>query len=435
MLLFHQYWVSMWQKRGPKSWRWIKFMPFALVRAYLKERLPEDAQAMVYITLLTLVPLLAVAFALLRGFGVEGLIEPWLNELFAPMGSAGNQVSSYLIEFVGQTRAGGLGIVGIVFLFISVINLAQKIETTLNRVWNVEDNRGIQSRITGYISAILLAPLLIGAIMTTMLSVKDAAWLKPFLAHSGINTIFNILTSALPIFLIFVVIACSYAWIPNIKVKWRAAFAGSVFFLALWYPISQIFSIFIAGSANYSVIYSSFATIVILLLWLFFLWLLFLMGAKVASLVQMPYGLSPKNEDNWYADEQILIGFSVMNEIARAFTDANQAPSALELSNAIYSTPKKVNFVLARLEKANMVTITTGNPSRYLLTKDVKHYNLTDIYRALSTPCGMLNLEEQHLALLNEQIMPILDKPLLEWLKNDKNNSRISEKHKTNTKT
>lgn len=431
----NQYWTTLWHNRGAKSWRWIKFFPFALIRAYLKERLPEDAQAMVYITLLTLVPLLAVAFALLRGFGVEGLIEPWLNELLAPMGNAGEQVTSHLIEFVGQTRAGGLGIVGIVFLFVSVMNLAQKIEDTLNRIWKVEDNRTLQSRLTGYISAVLLAPLIIGAIMTTMLSVKDAAWLKPFLQYPGISTVFSILTSAFPILLVFIVIACSYAWIPNLKVRWSAAFTGSIFFLVLWYPISLIFSVFIAGSSNYSVIYSSFATIVILLFWLYFLWLLFLMGAKVASLVQMPYSLSPESEENWYADEQLLIGFAAMNEIARAFVNAKTPPSILELSNAIHTTPKKLNLILNRLQNADLVTMTTDTPPRYIPTKAIKHYNLLSIYQVLATPKNLLNLNRNNIDILEHKLNDVLDIPLSTWLDDNPFSDHTTDEYHAKTES
>ena len=105
-------WQKWWKKRGPQSWSWAKFYQFARFRAYMKERLPEDAQALVYVTILTLVPLLAVAFSLLRGFGVQGVIEPWLHDMFAPMGQAGDDVVNYLVQFVSQTNASGLGIVG-----------------------------------------------------------------------------------------------------------------------------------------------------------------------------------------------------------------------------------------------------------------------------------------------------------------------------------
>ena len=169
MPFLESYWRKLWQQRSI-WWRNLLLYPFALVRAWMDEGLPESARALVYMTLLTLVPLLAVAFALLRGFGVEGVIEPWLANMFAPMGDAGAQVVDHLIRFVNQTRAGSLGIVGVVFLFVSVMGLAQKIEAALNRIWAVDSERSLHVRITGYLSAVLLAPLMLGALMSTMFS-------------------------------------------------------------------------------------------------------------------------------------------------------------------------------------------------------------------------------------------------------------------------
>lgn len=408
-------WQKLWKARGPQSWRWAKFYPFALFRAYMKERLPEDAQALVYVTILTLVPLLAVAFSLLRGFGVQGVIEPWLHDMFAPMGQAGDEVVNYLVQFVSQTNASGLGIVGVVVLFVSVINMAQKIELTLNRIWRVETERSLKSRISGYISSIILAPLLIGAIMSMMLGMKDAAWLQPFLHYRGIGILFNLLTSLLPLAIVFLLIACTYAWIPNRQIQWKAALGGAAFFLLLWYPVSWVFSRFIAGSAKYSVIYSSFASVIIMLFWLYFLWLLFLMGAKVASLLQMPHGLSPHEENEWYADEQMLLGIGIMTYIDQAFANAEKAPSIMELSKALHSSPSKVGFILNRLHQADLIAIADDAPARYLPSKARKHYTLLEVYQALAMPEDTIMLNVGQFKELERGIEAQLNIPLHEW--------------------
>ena len=408
-------WQKWWKKRGPQSWSWAKFYPFALFRAYMKERLPEDAQALVYVTILTLVPLLAVAFSLLRGFGVQGVIEPWLHDMFAPMGQAGDEVVNYLVQFVSQTNASGLGIVGVVVLFVSVINMAQKIEVTLNRIWRVETERSLKSRISGYISSIILAPLLIGAIMSMMLGMKDAAWLQPFLHYRGIGLLFNLLTSILPLAIVFLLIACTYAWIPNRKVQWKAALGGAAFFLLLWYPVSWIFSRFIAGSAKYSVIYSSFASVIIMLFWLYFLWLLFLMGAKISSLLQMPYGLSPHYENECYADEQMLLGIGIMTHIDQAFAKAETAPSIMDLSTALHCSPAKISFLLQRLHESELIAIADEAPARYLPSKARKHYTLLEIYQALAMPEDAVTLNVGQFKELEKRLEAQLDIPLLEW--------------------
>ncbi|UJF24007.1 YihY/virulence factor BrkB family protein [Suttonella sp. R2A3] len=421
MVGINETWQKWWQERGPISWRWAKFYPFALLRAYTKERLPSEAQAMVYVTLLTLVPLLAVAFSLLRGFGVNGVIEPWLRNMFEPMGDAGSEVVDRLIQFVSQTSAGGLGIVGVAVLFISVINLAQKIETTLNRIWRVENERALKARISGYVSAVLLAPLLIGAIMSTMLGMKDAAWLQPYLHLPGVGTLFSLLTGLLPMVIVFLIMASSYAWIPNRSVSLKAAFTGAAFFLLLWYPVSWLFSRFIAGSANYSVIYSSFASMIILLLWLYFLWLLFIMGAKVASLIDLPDALSPYDEHEWYADEQMALGIAVMTEIDHRFAHAEEAPNIEELSKKLHSSPQKVSFLLDRLHQGKLIRATDDSPARYMLSKARSLYTLRDIYQVLAMPKDTVNLNRGAFAELERNMIAQMDIPLMQWQETTKN--------------
>lgn len=414
--MIHSLWERLWAERGLRSWRWAKFLPFALLRAYLKENIAKNAQSLVYVTLLTLVPLLAVAFALLQGFGLRGVIEPWLEDLFAPMGSAGEEVVGYLMTFVSNTNAGNLGIISVIFLLFSVMNIAQSIEQALHDIWRVENERSFKARLMGYFTTVLLAPLLISAIMSTMLGMKDAAWLQPFMHIPLIPQLFKLLTSFLPISMVFVLIACVYAWIPNCKVSWKAAFTGSAFFLLLWYPVSKMFSLFIAGSANYSVIYSSFASVIILLFWLQFLWLIFLMGAKVASLVQFPALLSPYNENTWYADEQMKLGLMLYAITQNRYDQAQTAPDMAFFNRVTGSTPYKIRTILDRLIHANLISITQDEPPRYLPSKAAAHYQLRQIYDALAAPkgtfpefSGAYQLMEQRFLQELEQAMPSND--------------------------
>lgn len=411
-----KYWKNQWQNRGNPSWKWVQFYPFAIGRAYLKERIPEDAQSLVYVTLLTLVPLLAVAFSLLHGFGVQGVIEPWLRELFHPMGASGNEVVDYLLQFVNQTSANNLGIIGIVFLFWSVINIAQRIENTLNVIWRVDDTRSFKARISGYLTAVLLAPLLIAALMSMMLGMKSAAWLQPFLKFPSIETIFNLLTSMLPTVIVFVMIACVYAWIPNRHVQWRAAFAGASVFLLLWYPVSWMFSVFIAGSKNYSVIYSSFATVIILLFWLYFLWMIFLIGAKTASLIQMPLLLAPDNDEYWHADEQLKLGIAILLVIEQHFKKGEDVPDLNTLTAQIPLSPQKIRFILKRLLDAKLIIATRHEPPRYLPSVASEHYYLKDIYIALAAPIDHFSLLHPKFDAMNQQRLQHLDIALDEWL-------------------
>lgn len=413
MAFFQAFWRALWQRRA-SWWRSLLLYPCALVRAWVEEGVDERARALVYMTLLTLVPLLAVAFALLRGFGVEGVIEPWLAKLFSPMGEAGAQVVGHLLHFVNQARAGSLGIVGVVFLFVSVIGLAQNIEAALNRIWAVDSERRIHVRITGYLTAILLAPLVIGALMSVMFGLRDAAWLQPYLQTPGLRLLIGAVMRIVPAAMVFFVLAAVYVWIPNCRVQWRPAMAGAAFFLVLWFPVSWLFATFIAGSTNYPAIYSGLASIVILLIWLNFLWLLFLMGAKVAMLVQRPQERSPFADPHWHGDEQIATAMALMTAVANAFRRGEAPGDAEALAAEIQASPRKVSLLLNTLARAGLVNATGDHPPRYLPSRAVKHYTLRDIYDALAPQESRLIIARNSRYLgVYERYVDMLDKPLL----------------------
>ena len=412
--MFNQFWQQLWLKHSARRWRLLPLYPLALWRAYSDEQLGDNARALVYMTLLTLVPLLAVAFALLRGFGVEGVIEPWLVNLFAPMGEAGEQVVAYLLRFVNQARAGSLGVVGVVFLFVSVMGLARAIESALNRIWAVADERAWPVRIAAYLSAVLLAPLLLAALMSTIFGMQQAAWLKPFVHVPAIAAIVDVLSGLAPTLITFAVLATVYWWIPNCRVRWLAALCGAAFFLLLWYPVSWLFATFIATSAQYSAIYSGLAGIVILLFWLNFLWMLFLCGAKVAMLVQRPQALSPFAEEGWRGDEAFATAVAVMRAIFAAFRRGETALGAEALAKNIGSTPQKTLQVLAALKAAGLVLkASEQQPPRYLPAKAAQYYTLRDIYLALAPAESAIALQDDNpYRDVREAYWQMLDTPL-----------------------
>lgn len=373
------------ERKGGRLKAWSRDMalyPLALWRAYWEEDLTNTANALVYMTLLTLVPLLAVAFALLSGFGLQNAIEPWLHNVFAPMGQAGSEVVEHLVRFVGQAQAGSLGAVGVVFLLVSVMGLAYKIEATLNGIWQVEGERSLPVRFAAYSSIVLLAPLLLGALMSMLFNLQHATWLQahvPWLAK-----MMTWLTGVVPLMLTFLALAALYRWIPNCRVRWWPAICGAVFFLALWFPVSALFSMFIATSSNYSIIYSGFASVVIMLIWLNYLWLLFLMGAKLSVLVQRPQARVAR-QTQWQGDEAFATAVAVAAAVFNAFRRGEKPMDAQALALQVGSTPPKVGEVLKRLQAAGILVTGGGKSAHYLPAKAVAHYSLLDVYHALAS--------------------------------------------------
>ena len=206
-----------------------------LVRELLGGQLNLRAMSLVYTTLLSLVPLLAVSLSVLKGFGVHNQIEPMLYNFLKPLGSEGAVVADKIVSFVDNVEVGVLGSVGLVLLIYTVIALLQKIEKAFNYVWQVEHLRPIVRRISSYLSVVLIGPVLL--FFATVLSSDIAQRLiaiKPFSA---------VLLSAgelLPYLLVCLAFTFIYIFMPNTRVQVRAAvrllILPSSTFLSSWHP-------------------------------------------------------------------------------------------------------------------------------------------------------------------------------------------------------
>jgi membrane protein len=159
-----------------------------LTRQLLQGQLNLRAMSLVYTTLLSVVPLLAVSFSVLKGFGVHNQIEPVLTNFLAPLGPRGYELSDNIIGFVENIRVGVLGSLGLVFLLYTVVSLIQKVESTFNYVWQVERLRGLTQRFSSYLSVILIGPVLV----FTALGVTATAMNNALVQVSDIHKIYTL---------------------------------------------------------------------------------------------------------------------------------------------------------------------------------------------------------------------------------------------------
>jgi membrane protein len=133
----------------------------ALVRDISEGELTLRAMSLVYTTLLSLVPLLAVSFSVLKAFGVHNQIEPMLMQFLAPFGPKGREIAFKIVEFVENMKVGILGAVGLALLLYTVVGLIQKIENAFNFTWHVKQSRSLPQRFSGYLSVIIIGPVLV----------------------------------------------------------------------------------------------------------------------------------------------------------------------------------------------------------------------------------------------------------------------------------
>src|SRR6185503_11955885 len=251
-------------------------------RDFIHNLVKLQAMSLAFKTLLSLAPLLAVIFSLLKAFGVHNRMEPALAEALSPLGEKGQEITAHLIGFVNKMSAGALGSVGLVTLFITVLSLMGTIEEAFNHIWRVKSPRKLARRFSDYLSAILVGPVLIFAAVTITATLQNNAVVQGLLSLQALGVVILALLRLVPYLTLWGAFTFVYLFIPNTRVRLRSALVGGLVAAVLWQTVGWGFTVFVASSTRYYVIYSSFAILLLFLLWLHVGWVIVLLGAQVA---------------------------------------------------------------------------------------------------------------------------------------------------------
>lgn len=250
-------------------------------RDFFQNLVKLQAMALAFKTLLSLAPLLAVVFSILKGLGVHNRMEPALAEALAPLGEKGTEITAHLIGFVDRMRAGALGIVGFVALFITVMSLMATIEDAFNHIWRVKTARKLSRKFSDYLSVILVGPVLIFAAVTMTATLQSNAFVRQILTWEPFGRMALGLLRLVPYITLWGAFTFVYMFVPNTRARLNSALVGGLVAALLWQTVGWGFATFVASSTRYDAIYSSLAVLPLFLLWLYIGWVIVLLGAQV----------------------------------------------------------------------------------------------------------------------------------------------------------
>ena len=251
----------------------------------LKVRFDEDqlgltASSLTFTTLLALVPFFTVLLSVFTAFPtfsrLQATLQRWLVDSLIPP-EISEQVMDYLLQFA--SKASQLGIVGLAFLLLTLVSLILTMDKTLNHIWRVQRMRPLGQRLLIYWGVITFGPLLMGLSIATTSYVLSASRGVVAVLPEGVQIAFN----SLEFLLLSVAMAALYHFVPNTPVKWRYAWMGGLFVAAGMALAKTVLGLYLSTVPTYSVIYGTFATLPILLIWIYTCWVIFLLGAVVAA--------------------------------------------------------------------------------------------------------------------------------------------------------
>jgi len=356
--------------------------PYALIRDVLRGDLTLRAMSLVYTTLLSIVPLMALSFSVLKGLGYHRDLEPVLYSFLEPLGDRAYELTAQVMSFVDNVRGGVLGSIGLIFLLYTTISMIQKVEESFNFVWRVEQPRSFARRFSEYLSVMVVGPALIVAAFGLLATVSNSALMQRVGAYEPFGTMIVIVGHLTPYLLVTGVFTFMYGFIPNCQVRFRAALIGGLFAGALWAASGALFTSFVASSARTMVIYAGFAIVIVTLFWLYISWLVLLLGAQLAFYVQNPQYLRPgRGEIRLNSSLRERVALSIMYLIVCDYRDAQKRWTINALADHLGLPGAAVGPIVTALERKNLLLL--ADDDTWVPGRDPELIQLTDVLDAV----------------------------------------------------
>lgn len=354
------------------------------VTAFMDRGLQSKSMALTYITVLAIVPMLALMFALARGFGLQNVIQRELLIQFPSQQHAIEEGMRFVDSYISQTSQGIFVGIGIVMLLWTLISMLSSIENVFNNIWDIKVQRSLYQKITDYIAICLIVPVLmmcsagITIFMSTMVSGDSP------LAILG--PVIDVILKASPLILAWLAISVSYYLIPNTKVGFKyAAIAGAV--AAVGFEAVQ--QLILTGQiyvSKYNAIYGSFAFLPLLLIWLQISWLIILSGCVLAHSMQNIFSFNYLGDVSDVANSYVRKITLVLMAIVLHRFESGKPPLTRNQISTLYNLPVSIlSRIITRLLKAGLIyyVLLQDGEKGIMPAVDNDRYTVGEFYSAI----------------------------------------------------
>jgi len=351
---------------------------YGLIRDMVSGQITLRAMSLVYTTLLSVVPLIAFSFSVLQGLGIHNDLEPFLYDFLEPLGAQGAEITSQVIELVDNVKGGVLGGISLAFFIYTAVSMVQKMEESFNYVWYVAKRRSLARRLTEYMLVLLIGPVIIVVALGMIASLKSNTMVDFLLTSEVFGPILVATNKLTPYLLVTGVFTFLYMYMPNTKVRFKAAIIGGLVGGFIWASLSAIFAAVVVFSTSKQAIYAGFAVAIFALIWVYLNWLVLLFGAQLAYYIQNPAFLQiGRREPRLSNAMSERVALNIMLYVGRAFRDPEKSITAAEISGEMRMPSITLTPVLTALEEGGLLAAT--DKEDLLPGKDMATIRLEDI--------------------------------------------------------
>ncbi len=360
-----------------RAWRFLR----ALALRFYNDGCLIHASALAYTTLLSLVPLLALMFAVLKGLGARERLEHWL---LTQLGMSA-EVTDRIVGFVAETNAGTLTTLGIVALLFTAISVLGNVETSLNHIWRVRTARVWWRKISDYMSVVLLTPFLLLAGFGATSFIAEQETLKGLLANEIIGDAWAQGLRLIPYGFNVLALAIVYTVMPNRRPDFRAIAVAAIVAGISWQLVQIGYVQLQIGVARANVVYGALAQLPVTLVWVYVSWTIVLAGAEIAAVFE--YGVDAA-ELEATPPQPWAVALHVLLRAAERFDGEGGGVEPRVLAHEIQLESGVVEAVAERLRERGFLVALAGSRGLYALGRDPEVIDLAEVSKSLEEPAA-----------------------------------------------
>lgn len=352
--------------------------PYSVLRDLSQGQVTMRAMGLVYATFLSIVPLLAFSFAILKGFGAHRELEPIIFEFFRPVGDAAGTITARIMQFADSVSGGLVGSVGFALLLWTLIGTIKKVEDSFNFVWHVEQPRSFARRIAEYVGLLIVGPLLLVGFLGLTHKAMESEGYRLLAGLPLLDRVFVWGLQVGPYVMVTAMFTLLYMFIPNTRVRFVPAVIGGVTAGVLWAAVGKLFTAFVVYTTRLTIVYAGFAIVVATLLWTYFGWLILLVGSQISFYVQHPaYLRIGLGELKLSSVEIEKLALRVMYLVGRAHATGRTSWTVASLATELGMPGIAIAQIVTAMEKANLLL--AADDERLLPARDIGHIRLEAI--------------------------------------------------------
>lgn len=355
-----------------------------VVKGFMENKCPIHASALTYTTLISFVPILAMALAILRGLGAGELAEKEILSSITAMPVDFQDFVKEMLGYVRNTDFKALGGVGMLFLILIVVQMLSQVEMAFNLVWGAPVSRNVLRKFADYLSVMVVVPVLILTATTLRATHFSAAFHGMLTENLVIGAeLYDLMLKMAPMASVWCAFVILYKFMPNTRVRVLPAVASGVVGGSLWMGWQWLYITFQVGVANYNKIYATFASVFIFLIWVYVSWQIVLLGAEIGFALQnhKTYGL-----------EQKAHGAGIRARFALAISVLTQAAESMSLARPPFNTSafalektipvKLLNEVVERMVSAGFLARVADSRDEFVLLRAPERISAEDVFAA-----------------------------------------------------